>query len=116
MSQIDVTQGTTARATFETLDRANGTRTAADSAPTVESVHVNGAINSTLTGSAAVAQLQDATPANITGYYEVSFATSSLTIGDDVDVTIQATIGGFTAKTVKRFLVSGSDTAIPVIR
>ena len=116
MSQIQVQLGTTARATFETLDRSNGTRTAPDSAPTVLAVHVNGSINSTLTSAATITQLQDAVPANITGYYEVSFNTSTLSLNDDIDVTIQADINSFTATKVIRFVTTSSESTTPVIR
>ena len=116
MSQIQVQLGTTARSTFETLNRANGTRTAPDSAPTVLAVHVNGVINSTLTSAASITQLQDATPANITGYYEVTFDTTGLSINDDIDVTVQATIDSFTATKILRFVTISTESTTPVIR
>ena len=116
MSQIQVQKGTIAIDTFETLSYANGPRVAPDSPPTVLALHVNGVINSTLTSAATIANMQDATPANITGYYKLTFASSSLAVGDDIHVTISATISGVVATAVKRFLIINADTTTPVIR
>ena len=111
-----VQQGTTAIRTFETLSRSDGARVAPSGLPTVVSAHVNGAVNSTLASAATVIQMQDATPANITGYYRLEFATSSLAANDDVDITIQATISGTTVTQVMRFLIIDQPTMTPVIR
>jgi hypothetical protein len=111
-----VQQGTTAIRTFETLSRSDGARTAPSGLPTVVSAHVNGTVNSTLASGASVVQMQDATPANITGYYRLEFATASLAANDDIDITIQATISGTTVTQVLRFLVINRSDLLPVIR
>lgn len=111
---IQVQKGTNAIATFETLSYANGDRVAPDSPPTVEFLHVNGVINSAI--SPTITQMQDDIPANITGYYKVTFPTDTLDSQDDIHLSITATISGIVVKKVFHFLVINEPGTIPVIR
>lgn len=115
--QIEVPIGSTARAIFETLAFENGNRVAPDSAPTVDNCFVNG-VAASLT--ATIAQLQDETPANITGVYQVSFATgtpNNLAVRDDVWVEVIATINGSQARKLFQFKMVPAETSVtPVIR
>ena len=111
-----VQKGTIAIRTFETLDRADGDRTAPAGLPTVATVHVNAVVNSSVATAASIVQMQDATPANITGYYRLEFPTASLSAYDDVDVTIQTTFNGKLRTHVLRFLVIDQPDLLPVIR
>lgn len=106
--------GTNAIATFETLSYSGGERVAPEALPTVEFIHVNGTINSGIT--ATIEQLQDATPANITGYYKLTFPTNTLSSQDDVHVSVSATIAGTVVKKVFHFLIINEPGTIPVIR
>lgn len=111
---IQVQQGTTAIGTFETLTKEHGARVAPDTAPTVAYVHVNGAINSGLTPTIEV--MQNSTPADITGYYKITFDTSSLSTQDDVHIAISAEISGTTVTKVLHFLIIDQPNQLPVIR
>lgn len=115
--QIEVPIGLTARTIFETLSYQNGPRVAPDSAPTVGQTFVNGAA---VALTATIAQLQTSVPANITGAYQVSFATgapNNLVVGDSVWVEVLATIGGVTTRKVNTFLIVPANPAVtPVIR
>jgi len=111
-----VQQGTTAIRTFETLNRPDGDRTAPSGLPTVVTVHVNAVINSAIETAATIVQMQDATPASITGYYRLEFPTTSLSATDDVDVTVQATINGTPRTHILRFLIIDQPDLLPVIR
>ena len=110
-----VQQGTTVIIPFETLD-ASENRVAPDNPPTVSAVHVEGVPNAALTTAATVTQRQDSTPANITGYYQVSFSSATLATNDDVDVTINATISGVDKVFVKSALIINLAGGQPVIR
>lgn len=115
MSVVQVQQGTTAIDTIQTLAYPNGPLVAPDSTPSVLYMHVNGVINAAIT--VTVTQRQDSVPANITGYYQVSFPTSTLAVGDDVEIGIRAVIAGFTTPPViKKFLIVNTEQTTPIIR
>jgi hypothetical protein len=111
---FNVQLGTDGIATFETLSYENGTRVNADTTPTVEFVHVNGVINSAIVPT--ITQMQDSTPANITGYYKLVFSTGTLSTQDDVHIAVSATIDGVVTKKVFHFLVINEPGTVPVIR
>lgn len=114
MQQIEVPKGSTARTVFETLAFEHGNRVAPDSSPSVGETFVNGVATSL---TATIAQLQDDIPANITGVYQLSFATSSLNVADIVWVEVLATISGVSTRKVFQFLVVPTAPATtPVIR
>lgn len=111
---IQVQKGTTAITTFETLEQSNGARVAPDSLPTKEYLHVNGVVNDAIT--VTIEQMQDNVPANITGYYKLSFPTTSLNSQDDVHVSVTTAINGTTVQKVFHFVIVNETTQIPVIR
>lgn len=115
--QIEVPSGATARTIFETLAYENGPRVAPDSAPEVGETFVNG---TAVALTATIAQMQDDVPANITGVYQLSFATgspNSLSAGDTVWVEVLATISSIATRKVYQFLIVPSDSTVtPVIR
>lgn len=109
-----VQKGTTALQTFETLDREYGSRVAPAELPTVEYVHVNGVVNSAIVPTIAV--MQDSTPADIVGYYKVTFSTASLNRFDIVHVAVTATILGVISRKVFQFQIKDDPSQIPVIQ
>jgi len=64
----------------------------ADVTPVIDSIRVNSSYP-TIAG-AAITQVLDSNGAAKVGVYEVSVPTSSLAVGDFVDVTYSATVGG----------------------
>lgn len=107
-----ITKGAIAR--FNVITRnASGARINADSIPTIFQTHVD-SVAATITG-ATIVQKQDATPANIPGYYEGRIPTSSLAIGAQLDVLVQAVIGGFTAEETYSFNIVEAAANSPYI-
>jgi len=116
MSDTQVQLGTVAIRTFETLSREHGSNIAPASLPTVLVAHVNGSVNSVLQAAITITQMQDATPANILGYYRMEFATTALAANDDIDIRISASISGATVIQVFRFVILNAPGLLPVIR
>jgi hypothetical protein len=87
----------------------NGQPVAPSSTPTVKNVRKNGADASEST--VTIAQAQDATPANITGLYDVTVkltGASSLgaSVNDDIAITFEFSYDGSTGTAVKSFTMA----------
>jgi len=107
-----VNKGVTAILPFNIFD-ASGALKNATSLPIIKRVMVNGAI--TTVASTSVEQQQDATPANITGRYQVKIPTSSMAFNDQVQVEVEATIDGVTLADDLMFTVINSAESRPRI-
>lgn len=89
----EVNKGVTAVLPFKVRNAA-GTLANATSLPTIKRIMVNGTL--TVVAGALIEQQQDATPANITGRYQIKVPTADLASGVQVQVQIEAVIDGVT--------------------
>lgn len=85
----------------------------ADSLPTVVNVSINGVDADE--SSVTISQVQDNTPANITGYYQATADNSptglNTTYGDQVSVLVTATIGGVITNAVVCYTIADASSA-----
>ena len=107
-----VSKGVNFTGTLTTFNSASDP-VAPDAAPTIASIHKNGVVT-TITGS-LITQLQDSVPANITGYYLITVPTSTLTISDQIDIRVTATIAGKIRFKPFSFTVVDSTVSLPYI-
>ena len=85
----------------------------ADALPTVDQVFVNGVF--TNMAGITVEQLQDSTPANVTGYYQIKLPTTNLDVGDQIQLTFSAVIAGVTKSENMLVLVVNNPDQTPSI-
>ena len=94
---------------------ASGDPIAPDSLPAIVAYHKNGVAATIPTSPTPISQLQDTVPANITGYYLLTIATSSLAINDQIDVRVKATINGKDRFKTYSFSVVDGTGSLPYI-
>ena len=85
----------------------------ADALPTIANIQVSG-VSTTLTGT-SIAQQQDAVPANLTGRYRVIIPTTAIALEAQVEVHIQAVVGGATVTESLQFIVVERTAGMPYI-
>lgn len=107
---FEINKGVDAIMPLGVLD-ADGNPTAPTATPVIDRIMVNG-VQTTVSG-ATVTQQQDATPANITGWYTVRVPTSALAYNAQVVVHLSATVSGKVCRIQKMFIVTSDIAATP---
>lgn len=113
--QIDVQLGTTGRAPVTTRLSEGGPLINPTTGPTIISAHLDGVWNDGLRTGSSVVQLQDGTPANIAGRFELQAPTTGLAVNNMILFVIQAEVNGTTIETEKLFRVVDNAGQTPVI-
>ena len=95
----------------------NGQPVDADAVPSVTYMTLNGTgvDETTAAYGITLVQVQDDTPAAVTGEYQLCFDPSAFNAGDVINFGVQAVIGGVTLTTVKDALIKDDAAERPSI-
>ena len=100
-----------------TVKDENGAPVDADATPTVNWMTLNGVGVDETTAAYAIVltQVQDDTPAAVTGQYQLCFDPSQFAPGDILQFGVSATVNGVTLNTVKDALIKDDPNTRPTI-
>ena len=95
----------------------NGQPVDADALPTVTHMTLNGVGVDETTPAFAIAlsQVQDDTPAAVTGEYQLKFDPSAFSAGDTINLGVQAVVNGTTLTVIKDALIKDEQSERPTI-
>ena len=96
---------------------ANGQPVDADALPTITHMTLNGVGVDETTPAYAIAlsQVQDDTPAAVTGEYQLKFDPSAFSAGDTINLGVQAVVNGTTLSVIKDALIKDEQSERPSI-